>query len=105
MDGFVAAHPLKSAFLQYAQQLNLHRHGHIADFVQKRVPPSAISKRPCRVVKAPVNAPFSCPNSSLSSNSPGIAPQLIGTNGLSLRKEASCKAGQPLLSGSRLAQN
>ena len=45
------------------------------------VPPSASSKRPMRVVNAPVNAPFSWPNSSLSSSSRGIAPQLTGTNG------------------------
>ena len=51
------------------------------------VPPSAISKRPLRWVSAPVNAPFSWPNSSLSSRSAGIAPQLIATNGLPARLE------------------
>src|SRR5262247_229686 len=48
------------------------------------VPPSANSNRPtCRPV-APVNAPFSCPNSSLSINSPGNAEQFTFTNGCSL---------------------
>ena len=45
------------------------------------VPPSAISKRPLRVVMAPVKEPFSWPNSSLSSSSAGMAPQLTATNG------------------------
>ena len=44
------------------------------------VPPSACSKRPRRIVCAPVNAPRSWPNSSLSSRSFGIAAVLIATN-------------------------
>jgi len=47
---------------------------------RKRVPPSASSKRPCRWPMAPVKAPFSWPNSSLSSSVSGMAAQLIGTN-------------------------
>ncbi|MNG00438.1 hypothetical protein D3C84_833740 [compost metagenome] len=54
---------------------------------RNRVPPLASSKRPARLVIAPVKAPFSWPNSSLSSNSAGIAPQLTGTNGASRRLE------------------
>jgi hypothetical protein len=42
---------------------------------RKIVPPSASSKRPMRVLLAPVNAPFSWPNSSLSSRVSGIAAQ------------------------------
>ena len=45
------------------------------------VPPSACSKRPRRVVCAPVKAPRSWPKSSLSSRSFGIAAVLIATNG------------------------
>ena len=56
---------------------------------RKRVPPSASSKRPLRLVIAPVNAPFSCPNSSLSSRSRGMAPQFTGTKGWSRRAESS----------------
>jgi hypothetical protein len=37
------------------------------------VPPSACSKRPTWRFVAPVKAPASCPNSSLSSSSAGIA--------------------------------
>ena len=46
---------------------------------RNRVPPSAISTRPSRALSAPVNAPFSCPKSSDSSSSAGIAAQLTET--------------------------
>src|SRR5580704_11437234 len=46
------------------------------------VPSSAASNLPFLVAAAPVKAPLSCPNSSLSSNVSGIAAQLIATNGL-----------------------
>ena len=45
------------------------------------MPPSACSKRPRRVVCAPVKAPRSWPKSSDSSRSFGIAAVLIATNG------------------------
>ena len=51
------------------------------------VPVSACSNLPMRVVAAPVNAPFSWPNSSLSSSSAGSAAQLTFTNGRVLRDE------------------
>ena len=44
------------------------------------MPPSASAKRPRLAVCAPVKAPRTCPNSSLSSRPSGIAVQLIGTN-------------------------
>lgn len=34
--GLVAAHALEGAFLQYAQQLDLHRQRHVADFVEEQ---------------------------------------------------------------------
>ena len=49
------------------------------------MPPSASSKRPIRLVMAPVNAPFSWPKSSLSTKPAGRALQLILINGLSAR--------------------
>ena len=52
---------------------------------RKSVPSWAASKRPILFATAPVNEPFLCPNSSLSIRFSGIAPQLIVTNGLSLR--------------------
>ena len=53
------------------------------------VPPSASSKRPRRRSAAPVNAPFSCPNSSLSSSVSGSAAQLTVMNALPRRGERS----------------
>ena len=49
------------------------------------VPPWASSMRPLRWAWAPVNEPFSWPNSSLSSRFSGMAPQLMATNGPSAR--------------------
>jgi hypothetical protein len=51
------------------------------------VPPSAISKSPFFSSCAPVNAPFLCPNSSLSSRFSGTAAQLAATKSLSRRRE------------------
>ena len=45
------------------------------------MPPSASSNLPRRSAAAPVNAPFSWPNSSLSISSVGIAAQFTFTNG------------------------
>jgi hypothetical protein len=47
---------------------------------RKIVPPSATSKYPFLFEVAPVKEPFSCPKSSLSRSSLGIAAQLTGTN-------------------------
>ncbi len=35
-DGLVAAHALETALLQHAQQLDLHRQAHVADFIQQQ---------------------------------------------------------------------
>ncbi len=59
---------------------------------RNRVPPWASSKRPRRAAMAPVKAPFSWPNSSLSSSSAGMAPQLMGTKGPALRVDSSWMA-------------
>ena len=48
---------------------------------RKMEPPSAISKRPLRIATAPVNEPFSWPNSSLSTMFSGSAAQLNLMNG------------------------
>ena len=53
---------------------------------------------------APVNAPRSCPNSSLSSRFAGIAAQLISTNGAGARGLSIVnRPGQELLAGAGLA--
>ena len=46
---------------------------------RKIVPPSASSTRPGFCFSAPVKAPFSWPNSSLSSSVSGMAAQLMRT--------------------------
>ena len=54
------------------------------------VPRCAISNLPGLRATAPVNAPFSWPNSSVSSSVSGIAAQLIATNGASARSLSAC---------------
>ena len=49
------------------------------------MPPWASSKRPSLRWKAPVKAPFSCPNSSDSMSVSAIAAGLTATKGLSRR--------------------
>ncbi len=56
------------------------------------MPPSACSKRPRRIVCAPVKAPRSWPNSSLSSRSFGIAAVLMATKGPPARGLCLCSA-------------
>ncbi len=51
------------------------------------VPPLASSNLPMRLATAPVKAPFSWPNNSLSSRFSGIAAQLTEMNGLSARED------------------
>ena len=52
---------------------------------RKIVPPFATSNLPSFRPTAPVKAPFSCPNSSVSSNPSGMAAQLMATNGSARR--------------------
>ncbi len=69
------------------------------------MPPSASSNRPCRIDTAPVNAPFSWPNSSLSTSVGGSAAQLTRTSAR-LRAAAARvqRAGEQLLAGAGLAE-
>ena len=59
---------------------------------RKTVPPSACSRRPTRFAAAPVKAPRSCPNISLSKMVSGTAAQLMATNGRCRRLLRSCRA-------------
>ena len=59
---------------------------------RNNVPLSACSKRPRRMVAAPVNAPRSWPNSSLSSRSFGIAAVLMAMKGFGARGLWRCSA-------------
>jgi hypothetical protein len=45
---FMSADSLESLFLKETQQFDLNRQTDVADFVRKRVPPLANSKRPLR---------------------------------------------------------
>ena len=56
------------------------------------VPPSASRNLPGLSVVAPVKAPLTWPNSSLSSRFSGSAPQATSTNGPPLRPPAACRA-------------
>ena len=65
---------------------------------------SASTKRPARALVAPVNAPFTWPNSSLSSSASGSAAQLTATKGAAgaraRRVDGAREGGLP---GARLA--
>jgi hypothetical protein len=81
LDDTVAAEPLELLLLQDAQDLGLRLQLMSPTSSRKIVPLSACSNLPiCRSV-APVNEPFSWPNSSDSISSSGIAAQLTWTNG------------------------
>gem|GEM_PF-2115449 len=59
---------------------------------RNRVPSLASSKRPFLRACAPVNEPFSCPNSSLSRSDSASAAQCTFMNGLSARGDRLCIA-------------
>ena len=79
VHGFRASEPLDLPLLEHAQQLDLDVERQVADLVEKNRRVSASSKRPICLASAPVNAPFSRPNSSLSMSVLGIAAQLMRT--------------------------
>ena len=74
--------PFELLLLQHAQQLRLRLRRHFADFVQEeRAADRPARSGPAARVTAPVKAPRSWPNSSLSSRSAGSAAQLTSTSG------------------------
>ncbi len=75
LDGLDTAQTFELPLLQDAQEFRLKFERHVADLVQKSVPPSAVCKRPFAGAHAPVKAPLSWPKSSLSSKAAGIAAQ------------------------------
>ncbi len=54
------------------------------------MPPFASSNAPARALVAPVNAPFSCPNSSLSISVPTTAAQSTTMYGAGARGDSVC---------------
>ena len=78
----VAAHPPHDAVLERAQQPRLQLQRQLADLVQEqRAAAGRARRRPACSAWAPVKAPRSCPNSSLSTRLGGTAPQSKTTNG------------------------
>ncbi len=83
----VSSQPFEFALLQHPQQLGLQQRSHLPDFVEEQRPVlGRLRTCPSCTPTAPVNAPFSWPNNSLSSKASGMAAQLMATNGLSGRK-------------------
>ena len=82
LDRLVAADALDLVLLEHAQHLRLGGEVHVADLVEEqRAAVGQCSNLPFFWACAPVNEPFSWPNSSLSSRSFGIAAQFTSTNG------------------------
>ena len=94
------------AVLEHAQQLGLHGRRHVADLVEEeRAAVGLLEAAAAPLGAAPENAPFSWPNSSLSTSSAGTAAQFIFTNGPARRGERSCtRARDQLLAGAVLAR-
>jgi len=82
-----AAHALDLALLEHAQKRDLRLGGQVPDFIQEDRAASAASKRPRRRCSAPVNAPFSCPNSSEAMSDGGMAAQFTRMNARVERRE------------------
>ena len=87
-----AAHPAQPPGLQHPQQLGLQLQGQLADLVEHQRAPDASSNHPVRLLPAPVKAPRSWPNSSLSASSRDSAPQLTGTSGPAGFRPWSCSS-------------
>ena len=81
-NGAGRAQPGDPPLLQHPEQLGLRGERQLADLVEEqRARAPAASNAPFRVALAPVNAPRSWPNSSLSTSCSGSAAQLMATNG------------------------
>ena len=81
LDRLGAAEALDHPLLEHAQELDLDLQRQVADLVEEQRRPSAASKRPICRESAPVYAPRSRPNSSLSIRAVGMAAQLTRTIG------------------------
>ena len=79
---------------------------HVADLVEEQGAACADSNLPLRSASAPVNAPFTWPNISLSISSPGIAAQLSSMKARSRRGDrAWMRLRDQLLAGAALARD
>jgi len=75
-----SAHGAELAFLDEPEQLDLHFEREIADFVEEGGTAVASSTSPFLFSTAPLKAPFTWPNNSLSMSVPTSEPQSMGTN-------------------------
>jgi hypothetical protein len=85
LTGVLTADPANRPRLERAQQLGLELERKVSYLVEEETSPCASSKSPGLAAVAPVNAPFSWPNSSDSRSAAGIAAQLISTKGAAAR--------------------
>ena len=66
LQRLVAADPFEGPLTEHTKDFDLRVLVDFTDLIEKSVPPAACSKRPIRRSNAPVKAPFSWPNNSLS---------------------------------------
>jgi hypothetical protein len=103
LDRLRAADRLHRLLLQHAQHLGLRLQAHVADLVEEERAAVGQLELAARSATAPVNAPFTWPNSSLSISSSGIAAQLTSTNGPLRAAQRVDGARDQLLAGAVLA--
>ena len=102
-SSLVAAMMRTSAFLSLLPPVGLYRlaskarssicctsNGRLPISSRNNVPPAASSQTPNLLLSAPVNAPFSCPNSSDAASSFDSRPQSTAMNGLPARLLLAC---------------
>ena len=90
-NGFRAAKPLIRRSSEHAQQLDLDVCRQVTDLVEEDGRAIGELNRPICRASAPVKAPFSRPNSSLSRSVVGMAEQLTRTISCRHRALNSCK--------------
>ena len=75
------AHAVHDAFLKRAQELHLQVLREFTDLIEEQSATVGDLELAGREATAPVNAPRTCPKSSLSMRASGMAPQLMTTKG------------------------
>ena len=104
VSALVAADALVAAVGEHAQELGLQRGVEVADLVEEERAGAGGSMRPVRRPAAPVKAPLSWPNSSLSISVGGSAARFTATNGCRrARRVVVDGARHQLLAGAGLA--
>ena len=103
LDRVGASQSFKLLLLYRAQQFRLQFQGDVSNSSRKSVPPSASSNLPFFCIRAPVNAPLSCPKSSVCRRPAGIAAQLTFTRLRYYEAEFVNRLRDEFLPGSSLA--